>query len=98
MQKPAYNSLKTGFILGIVIPVVSFLGFYLVRYRSIPFSEFIIYVYFRDVLSSLISLNILPNLILFFIFIRMDYLFSARGVLFATFLFAGIVFIVKFST
>jgi hypothetical protein len=98
MQKPAFNSLKTGFILGIVLPVISFLGFYLVRYRAIPFSEFITYVYFRDVLSSLLSLNILPNLILFFIFIRIDYLFSARGVLIATFLFAGIVFIVKFST
>jgi hypothetical protein len=98
MQKPAYNSLKTGFILGIFIPLASFLGFYLVRYRSIPFSEFITYVYLRDVLSSLISLNILPNLILFFIFIRMNYLLSAKGVLIATFLFAGIVFIVKFST
>ena len=58
-------------------------------------AEFLEYTYFRGILSSLLSLNILPNLILFYLFIRKDYLFSARGVLIATFLFAGLVLIIK---
>jgi hypothetical protein len=96
MQRPVlFNSQKTGFLAGIVLPVVSFLIFYLFRYRDIPLVEFLNYIYFRDVLSPLLSLNILPNLVLFFIFIRKDYLFSARGVLLATFLFAGVVFLLK---
>jgi len=95
MQKPAFNTQKTGFISGIILPVISFFIFYLVRYRGIGMAEFLEYTYFRGILSSLLSLNILPNLILFYLFIRKDYLFSARGVLIATFLFAGLVLIIK---
>lgn len=95
MQKPAFNSLKTGLVLGVLLPVLSFFIFYLYRYREIPLPEFVNFVYFRNILSPLLSLNILPNLIIFFIFIRKDYLLSARGVLLATFIFAIGVFILK---
>lgn len=95
MQRPAFNSQKTGFILGLLMPVISFFAFYLFRYTEISLSDFLNYVYFRGVLSSLLSLNILPNLVLFFFFIRKDYLLSARGVLLATIIFAGAVFIIK---
>lgn len=95
MQRPASNSQKTGFVLGIILPVVSFLVFYFYRYREIPVVEFLRLTYFSDVLSPLLSLNILPNLIIFFIFIRKDYLLSARGVLIATFLFGGMVLFFK---
>lgn len=95
MQKPEFNAQKTGFILGIALPAISFFVFYLVRYRDISLVEFLNFVYFRHVLSPLLSLNILPNLILFYFFIRKDYLLSARGVLIATFMFALIVFGIK---
>ena len=95
MQRQLFNSQKTGFTLGLILPLISFLIFYLFRYRDIPLVEFFNYVYFRHVLSPLLSLNILPNLILFFIFIRKNYLFSARGVLIATFIFAVLVLIIK---
>jgi hypothetical protein len=95
MQKMVFNTLKTGFILGVLLPLISLTAFYLFRYNDIPVSEFLRFIYFRDILSPLLSLNILPNLILFFIFIRTDSLFSARGVLLATFLFAGLVIIFK---
>lgn len=98
MMKPAYNSQKTGFLLGVLLPVVSFLGFYFIRYGDIPLMDFIKYTYFRGVISPLISLNILPNLVAFFIFIKADYLFSARGVLIATFLFALVVLVLKLLT
>lgn len=95
MKRPASNSLKTGFISGVILPVISLLVFYLYRYSEIPLFEFLRYVYFREVLSPLLSLSILPNLLLFYIFIRKDFLLSARGVLAATFLFALIVLIIK---
>jgi hypothetical protein len=98
MQKQAYNSQKTGFIPGILLPLVSLLVFYLYSYSDIPVGEFMRFIFFRDILSSLISLFILPNLLLFFIFIRKDYLLSARGVLLATFLFAGLIMVLKVVT
>lgn len=78
-----------------ILPLISFIIFYLVRYRHIPVNEFFDFVYFRGVLSPLLSLNILPNLILFYIFIRKNYLLSARGVLIATFFFALMVLFIK---
>lgn len=95
MQKPEFNSQKTGFVSGIILPVISFFIFYLIRYGGVPMTEFLKYTYFRGILSSLLSLNILPNLIVFYLFIRKDYLLSARGVLLATFLLAGLVLIIK---
>lgn len=95
MQRPELNSQRTGFIAGIILPLISFFLFYLFRYGEIPLIEFIKYVYFRQVLSPVLSLNILPNLIIFYLFIRKDYLRSARGVLLATFLFAGVVLLIK---
>lgn len=98
MQKLAFNSQKTGFLSGLILPVVSLIIFYLFRYRDITLTEFLEYTYFRGVLSSLLSLNILPNLVLFYLFIRKNYLFSARGVLLATFVFAGLVLIIKITS
>ncbi len=95
MQKMVYNTQRTGFILGVILPLISLTAFYLFRYNDISVPEFLRFIYFRDILSPLLSLNILPNLILFFIFIRNDFLFSARGVLLSTFLFAGLVIIFK---
>ena len=95
MQRLVFNSQKTGFFLGFLLPVISFFAFYLFRYTGISLSEFLTYVYFRGVLSPLLSLNILPNLILFFFFVKKDYLLSARGVLIATIIFAGAVFFFK---
>jgi hypothetical protein len=95
MERPVFNSRKAGFFLGIMVPLISLTAFYLFRYNDIPVVEFLKFIYFRDILSPLISLNILPNLILFFIFIRKDFLLSARGVLLATFLFAGLVMVFK---
>ena len=98
MQKPELNSQKTGLIAGIVLPLISFVLFYLFRYREIPFFEFIRHIHSREILSPLLSLNILPNLILFYLFIRKDYLFSARGVVLATLLFAVIVLFFRVLT
>ncbi len=95
MRKPELNSQRTGFIAGMIIPMVSFLVFYLFRYGHIPFIEFWRYIWFRDILAPLLSLNILPNLVIFYLFIRKNYLLSARGVLLATFMFAGIILLFK---
>lgn len=95
MPRPEFNSQKTGFVIGMILPVVSFLIFYFIRYSDISLKEFVSFVYFRDILSPLLTLNILPNLAVFFLFIRKDFLLSARGVLLATFLFAGLVFVFK---
>jgi hypothetical protein len=98
MQKPELNSQKTGLIAGLILPLISFSVFYLFRYREFAFLEFIRHIYSREILSPLLSLNILPNLLIFYLFIRKDYLFSARGVVLATLIFAVVVLFFRVLT
>lgn len=95
MQIQEFNSQKAGFTGGIILPLVALLAFYLYRYNSIPIAEFFRYVYFRNILSPLLSLTVLPNLLLFFLFIRNDFLHAARGVLMATIALGVIVLIIR---
>jgi hypothetical protein len=83
-------------VLGLLAPILGFGLVYLVAFRGISFIEYLEALAFREKLSSVISLSVIPNLLLFFIFIWLNYLYSARGVLAATLLFALIVVVTKF--
>jgi len=92
------NSLWLGFALGLVAPVLFILLFYSVKFSSqYSFSVFLEKLFELDIASKYLSVCIYPNLLLFFIFIWKNLLYSARGVLFATIIMAIIVFIIKFS-
>jgi hypothetical protein len=79
-----------------LFPLLALVIFYLISSPDISFSEFIVLIASRKKLSSLISLSLVPDLLVFFIFIWLNYLYSARGVLAAVFLFALIVVLTKF--
>jgi len=95
-MKYKYNSLWIGLILGIIIPCFAVLFFWISNLKSLPFSEFFVKLTTMNVLSKLVSLCVLPNLLVFFIFIWKNLLYSARGVLFATLIWTIIVVIIKF--
>ncbi len=91
-----YNNIRVGLVLGIVAPIIGFFVVYLVGFRGMNFNEYLEMLSFRNKLSSILSLSVIPNLLLFFIFIWLDYLYSARGVLASTMLFALIVVVTKY--
>ncbi len=91
-----YNTVHIGLLLGIISPLIGFLVIYLVAFRGMSFSEYVQLLIYNGKLSSIISLSVIPNLLLFFIFIWLNYLYSARGVLASTLLFALVVVITKF--
>ena len=92
------NTITFGLIAGMLVPVLTLFIFYLISSPDAAFPEFLEYIISRNKLSSLISLSIVPDLLVFFIFIWLNYLYSARGVLVAVFLFALIVVLTKFLT
>ena len=96
MKARKYNNLRIGLVLGILAPVLGFFIVYLVGFRGLGFGDFLTRLLDTRKLSSVISLSVIPNLLLFFIFIWLDYLYSARGVLAATLLFALVVIVTKF--
>ena len=91
-----YNNLRIGLILGVLAPLLGFIVIYGVAFRGMSLSEYVDLLIYNKKLSSIISLSVIPNLLLFFIFIWLNYLYSARGVLASTLIFALVVVITKF--
>ena len=99
MQKQHFfNKLLTGMVLAIVVPCITLYLSYQYKFAAYSIQDFIDMMIMRAILSKLLSLCVLPNLLLFFIFIKLNYLKSARGVLLSTMLLALVVLIVKLST
>ena len=95
-KTPYYNRLLFGLSIGLLIPFIAFLLFYIFRYSDLSLGKFIGVYFNLGILTHIVSLSVLPNLLVFFGFIRKNWLYSARGTLLATILFAIVVAIVRF--
>lgn len=96
-MKSKLNNLPLGLTLGILAPIITMLIVYFSKFNEYFFNELIEFLIDTQVFTKIVSLCVIPNLIFFFIFIRLNYLNSARGVLMATILLAVFVFITKFA-
>lgn len=95
-MKSKVNNIYLGIISGLIIPVISLFLLYKIRFSQFNPEEFINLFLQKKVLSSLLSLCVIPNLLVFMIFIWLNYLYSARGVLLSTFIVGFIIVGVKF--
>jgi hypothetical protein len=95
MSIKKFDSLLTGLIPGLVLPVLTLLVFWLVK-SDRGLVDFLVQFQQMNMLSKVVSLAVLPNLLLFFIFLWTNRNFSARGVIFATILLAFFMLILKF--
>jgi hypothetical protein len=95
-NKPSLNSMALGLISGIILPVISVIVIWLIRYDGGLF-EFVARFQRMGMLSKVVSLATIPNLLLFFICIWTNRNFSARGVIFATLIVAFIMLVLKFA-
>ncbi|MDR1673793.1 MAG: hypothetical protein LBS09_10105 [Bacteroidales bacterium] len=87
MMSRRWNSFRIGLLLGIVLPLMIFLAFYLVAYVRVPLDEYLLYVVKMRSLPKILSLCAIPNLILFYIFLNKEYWYATRGVICATLLY-----------
>jgi hypothetical protein len=95
-MKSRTNNVWLGSILGLLVPVITVFLVYKIRFGRYDLNEFFIVFIQNKVLSSLLSLCMIPNLLVFLIFIWLNYLFSARGVLLSTFIVGFIIVGIKF--
>ena len=95
MSNKKFDTLLSGLVPALVLPVLTLLVFWLVKSDQ-GFLEFLSRFQQMKMLSKVVSLAAIPNLLLFFVFIWTKRNFSARGVIFATFLLAFIMVILKF--
>ena len=95
MSEKKFNTLLTGLIPALVLPALTLLAFWLIK-SDRGFVDFLVYFQEMKMLSKVVSLAAIPNLLLFFFFIWTNRNYSARGVIFATFLLAFVMLILKF--
>ena len=97
-KKSSWNSQLVGAIVGIVLPVIAFVIFYYWNIESFQnFEGFKKFLGYADILPKVISLAVIPNLLGFFGFIKMDLLRAARGVLLSTIIIGFIMVIIRFG-
>ena len=94
MSEKKFDTLLTGLIPALILPALTLVGFWIVK-SDRGFVDFLGYFQEMKMLSKVVSLTTIPNLLLFFLFIWAKRNFSARGVLFATFLLAFVMLILK---
>jgi hypothetical protein len=94
-KRKKYDRIVTGWLIGILLPLIIFLITYQVKYSEMEFSVFVQNMWEMKILMKLLSICVFPNLGIFFIFYRMKYDMAARGVIMATFMYAFMVLIAK---
>ncbi len=92
-----WDKLLLGLIIGIITPIIVMFVYYRINFYYIRVDTFLYETFMKRIFLPLLSLCVLGNLAVFFIFIQTDRYYSARGVVFATLLYAIVVFILKFT-
>ena len=91
-----FNRIWIGLVTGLAAPILTMIIVWKTNYKTLGMFEFFYQLDVMGVYTKLLSMCVLPNLIFFLFFIKKNYMASSRGVLFATFIYAAIVIILKY--
>ncbi len=93
-----FNQIYVGIICGIIGPIIGFFIYYLMQFSDVKsFSGFFqMFLTRTDLQSKILSLCLIFNLVLFFVFLKFDFRSAALGILYATFGYIPIVLYLKF--
>lgn len=94
-KKQNLDTTITGLLSGILVPFIAFIIIYFVLSNQMTMSNFLQHLMERKVQGHFISISIIPNLLVFFIFIWLNKIKAARGVLLSTFLWAFIILAIR---
>ena len=91
------NHFLTGFISGLMAPVIGFFIYYLISFHYMDFISYVSRITELGLLAGIISLSLIANLIVFFYFIKVKADRSAQGVIGATFMYGLLIVILKYT-
>lgn len=94
-KRTRFDRILTGWLIGILFPLLIFLITYEIKYSEMDFMIFIRNMWQMKIFLKLLSICVFPNLAFFFIFYHLKYDMAARGVIMATFMYAFLVLIAK---
>ncbi len=90
-NKKRFDKLKFGLLPGILIPIITFFLYYLLSFNDVKFEDYLQHIHEYRILFKIMSLCVLTNLPLFYIYIQYKKLRSAQGVVMAVFFYAFMV-------
>ena len=97
VNRDKLNNFLTGFISGLVLPVIVFIIVWQFTGGYLTLGGFIRRMIAGDVVTHFISMSVFPNIFIFLLFNRLDMLKCSRGVLGITILWALLTFVIKFA-
>ena len=95
-MRSKFDASYIGLIIGIIVPILSLYMLSEYYYNTLNFFEFLERMEYRDSIPKMISLSVIPNLLVFYIFIWKKFYYAARGVIGSTFLYVIVVVILKY--
>jgi len=90
-----FNTLATGIISGIVLPIIVYFILYYSKVQDVRFTLFSNRLVIGNIIPVLISHCVLPNLILFFLFNGLNWTQAMKGVLGTTVVLTVFIFSIK---
>jgi hypothetical protein len=96
MYRTRLNNFITGIIAGLLLPFISLCGYWLYSFKFLNFiPQFFNFLLLGRVLSAVLSLCLIPNLGMFFLFINKEYYKTTRGILLSTLVYGFIIVALK---
>ena len=94
-KKQFPDKLYIGLITGIAVPVIAFYTYYRLKFAGIGFFDFVWSVHQYQLLFKIMSLCVLSNLPVFYLFMYFKKMLNARGVVMACVIFALLVLVYR---
>ncbi|MDW8272651.1 MAG: hypothetical protein RMJ53_00285 [Chitinophagales bacterium] len=91
-----YDKFLVGFVPAMIAPWIGVLLFYLAKFSDMSLRDYFIMIFKPQIFSPIMSLGVVLNLFIFFLFISRNYYIAARAVIFASILYAIPIVWVKF--
>jgi hypothetical protein len=91
------DNLWLGIVLGFIAPVAGMFVFYFVRFRAFSLKEFFQFmILWKTLLTSIISISLIANAVVFTVYINTRKDNTARGIFAATCVYAIAAILIKF--
>lgn len=90
------NKFLIGCIPALIIPFIGLEIWHFSKFKQYTIADFYIYTETFNLLAPAISLALLPNLLLFYLFLNKEHYQSVRGVIAATLLWGVAILFLKF--
>jgi hypothetical protein len=90
------NNFFLGFTLGLITPLVALIIFNASITHNDSISSFINNLLSKNIFAAVISITGIPNLALFFLFLKLEKYKTVKGIMTITAILAILVFIIKF--